>query len=449
MTALDRRLVCRFPNQGDVALGPRVFIGSSREGLAVAYAVQESLEADALCSVWTQGVFDLSESTLANLLAATTKVDFAIFVLTPDDVARIRDQEQRVARDNVVFELGLFIGTLGHERVYFLIPKADSEFHLPTDLAGITPGTYAFVEDEKDLLASVGPFCNKVRRQLGAVSAARNPVSEKQLMIPAIAQGKAPSSDIAPNNATPGKRESGVMHDDYGNTSIVLEAHAYFENRLADAFPGDRGLKEYRDADDAIARLERLLRNPIRFDRAVGHEVYSDPIWWFRGYASMPVEAFHRVDSTNCLLDRYELAIDRVVAGRNRRAKRSFVYVEVCAVPPTGLRSIGEDTIRDAAAEIGYYQEEYALFEGMPVTRECYDDAAAVIDGKLIDISGAELRVRFLTPYNFVIASKASPFNKPENCQESDRILNEILWGKTDVEELSHFAEHAPLPHMA
>jgi len=68
--------------------------------------------------------------------------DFGIFVFSPDDIVKMRGQEFQSARDNVLFELGLFIGRLGKERGIILLPRGQEDFHLPTDLLGITPGTY-------------------------------------------------------------------------------------------------------------------------------------------------------------------------------------------------------------------------------------------------------------------------------------------------------------------
>jgi hypothetical protein len=61
---------------------PRMFIGSSTEGLPVARALQAELEHDVDASVWSQGVFGLSASPLETLVETAASVDFAVFVLS-------------------------------------------------------------------------------------------------------------------------------------------------------------------------------------------------------------------------------------------------------------------------------------------------------------------------------------------------------------------------------
>ncbi|WP_205619161.1 hypothetical protein, partial [Komagataeibacter rhaeticus] len=48
---------------------PRMFIASSADHLDLAYATQEGLEHDVEATVWNQGVFTLSRSTMSTLLA--------------------------------------------------------------------------------------------------------------------------------------------------------------------------------------------------------------------------------------------------------------------------------------------------------------------------------------------------------------------------------------------
>lgn len=103
-------------------------------------------------------------NALDNLLEAARKFDFAVFVFQPDDISQMRDETVNTVRDNVVFELGLFIASLGKERVFFLVPKGSEEVHLPTDLIGVEPGHYVPPELDENIMSAIGPFCNKVRR---------------------------------------------------------------------------------------------------------------------------------------------------------------------------------------------------------------------------------------------------------------------------------------------
>lgn len=144
---------------------PKIFIGSSVEGLSVAYSIQQNLTHDADVTVWDQGVFELSKTTIESLLEILGKSDFGIFVFSPDDISIIRKENQNIVRDNVIFEFGLFIGKLGRQRVYFVIPS-NTEFHLPTDLLGITPGKYDPNREDKSLQAATGPVCHQIRLQL-------------------------------------------------------------------------------------------------------------------------------------------------------------------------------------------------------------------------------------------------------------------------------------------
>ena len=71
------------------------------------------LQSDISVDVWNQGtIFGLGTATLEALEQAVLAYDFAVFVFSPDDELQSRGKVKPVARDNVVFELGLFIGRL-------------------------------------------------------------------------------------------------------------------------------------------------------------------------------------------------------------------------------------------------------------------------------------------------------------------------------------------------
>ena len=144
----------------------RIFIASSAEGLEAAYAVQENLEYAFEVTVWPQGVFAPTKTVLESLCAAVTKFDAAVFVFSPDDVVEMRGAKTKKTRDNVVFELGLFIGSLGRGKCFILEPRGDEDISLPSDLLGITPGTFDANRGDGNLVAALGPACNRIKKAL-------------------------------------------------------------------------------------------------------------------------------------------------------------------------------------------------------------------------------------------------------------------------------------------
>jgi hypothetical protein len=139
----------------------RLFIGSSSEGLEIARHVQLEIEQDVECTVWHQGVFEPSANILDGLIQAAHANDFAVLILTPDDMRIKRDVGARCPRDNLLFELGLFMGTLGRERT-FMVHCRDQHIELPSDMAGIAAITFPHRSDG-NLRAALGPACTKLK----------------------------------------------------------------------------------------------------------------------------------------------------------------------------------------------------------------------------------------------------------------------------------------------
>lgn len=145
---------------------PRVFIGSSVEGLHIANAIQLLLEYAAEPTVWNQGVFEATSNTLDDLIELLDSIDFAVFVFSPDDVSKIRKQRFSVARDNVIFEMGLFIGRLGKKRVFYIIPRHREKFHLPSDLIGVNALDYDNQRTDANIQAALGSPCTKITERV-------------------------------------------------------------------------------------------------------------------------------------------------------------------------------------------------------------------------------------------------------------------------------------------
>jgi CRP/FNR family transcriptional regulator, cyclic AMP receptor protein len=155
----EREKFHRLPNPM-----PVIFIGSSVEGLAVARAIVAGFKFDKFVpKLWsTPGVFEPGGATLDTLMKEVDAADFAMFVFGPDDKITSRDERYRGPRDNVIFELGLFMGRLDRERA-LIVKEHSSDIKIPTDLLGVTPVTYVSKAGQ-DLASAVESVCNDVRK---------------------------------------------------------------------------------------------------------------------------------------------------------------------------------------------------------------------------------------------------------------------------------------------
>jgi len=115
----------------------RIFLGSSIEGLEVAKYVKKYFENENEfdCSIWNDDIFDYNENVLDILLTTINSFDYGIMIATKDDNLESRDETFKSIRDNIVFEFGLFLGSLGKSRSFLLREKGAK---LPSDLLGLT-----------------------------------------------------------------------------------------------------------------------------------------------------------------------------------------------------------------------------------------------------------------------------------------------------------------------
>ena len=212
-----------------------VFVGSSSEGVEFARAVRASLEQDAEVTLWEEGVFEVGQTFVESLTQALSRFDFAVLVLTPDDVVQSRSTALSGPRDNVIFELGLFMGKLGRGRT-FILQQSDSSLKIPSDLSGVTTAIYHWPRGDKNYRAAVATACDSIRdkiRSLGAlIKDTRDQfgsgldltrVKERDGMMCTSVSG----CEI---RVVHGRIED---HDGESTTAIVLPCNEYFDDRCA------------------------------------------------------------------------------------------------------------------------------------------------------------------------------------------------------------------------
>jgi hypothetical protein len=144
---------------------PRIFLGSSGKQAKLLQALTRGLEDIANVEPWTTS-FNPGTTTLERLVELAHEVDFAAFVFAQDDWTSKSPPEstnpesgQAAPRDNVVFEAGLFGGTLGMRRTFILHANGAK---LPTDLLGLTSIRY----DKATTTAEIKEICQKLRKAI-------------------------------------------------------------------------------------------------------------------------------------------------------------------------------------------------------------------------------------------------------------------------------------------
>jgi predicted nucleotide-binding protein len=122
---------------------PRVFIASSSEALGLAGSLKTALAVDPYeVKIWKDdGIFVPGMTNIEALEQELPRVDFAVLLLSPDDRVLSRWRWSRAPRDNLILELGLFIGAIGRRRAIMVHPRK-ARLKIPTDLLGVTPISY-------------------------------------------------------------------------------------------------------------------------------------------------------------------------------------------------------------------------------------------------------------------------------------------------------------------
>jgi CRP/FNR family cyclic AMP-dependent transcriptional regulator len=188
----------------------RIFVASSTEGAPVAHALRKSLHAElgggrALVELWSHK-FEYGDTAIEALEAVAEHADFAVVVMTPDDKTSSReDIDQPAPRDNLVFELGLFIGALGRERSIVARDFNDA-LKVPSDILSVTALTFDSASPDS-LDVSLQAECVRLAERIehlgprpkGTAPWRRTPSSAPPSPVPG---GRSPTSQMAADSAS-------------------------------------------------------------------------------------------------------------------------------------------------------------------------------------------------------------------------------------------------------
>ncbi|WP_221076283.1 TIR domain-containing protein [Agarivorans aestuarii] len=238
---------------------PRLFIASSAESLEIAEAVNVNLDHEFEVTIWKNGTFKLSSSTIDDLIEKSSTVDFALFIFAPDDIATIRSRKEHIVRDNVLFEMGLFIGAIGKERSFILKPR-DAEMHLPTDLLGTNPADYDSNRSDGDLVSATNRACSLIKSEVERIGLINY----------------ASLSETKRIQANPSEYE--LSEVDFGFLASCLQSHTSDPGGLA-FHQITSNLRHYNDALLQISAIKLvrmgLLEKTVLTDEQYDHDYYS------------------------------------------------------------------------------------------------------------------------------------------------------------------------------
>lgn len=140
----------------------KVFIGSSSEGTKIANEIRDRINEELgdwlECETWKDGgVFSLNRGTLESLVKASRKYDYGIMLASKDDVVIKRYKVFPAMRDNVLFEMGLFLGSLGLQRAFLI---THDKTVLPSDFNGVTVVKY----NDKNLESKIDDIIKELKK---------------------------------------------------------------------------------------------------------------------------------------------------------------------------------------------------------------------------------------------------------------------------------------------
>jgi hypothetical protein len=186
-------------------------------------------------------------------------------------------------------------------------------------------------------------------------------------------------------------------------------AAAFFDHRFKDAFPGVRELTVFDQRRDVAHRLGVLLRPPLTASLPEGDGGVS-PFWWTRGVRDLHVTQWHQLKPDVFLMDTQELRVSRIAAIPGAVYWQHFLYVECAPQQPTGLYRHTPEQIARAVGLFGFHDEEYCVYRFRLFTRREYDDGGYERRGRVQQFQHSpDLRIRYLTKYNFLIVQSQSP----------------------------------------
>lgn len=358
---------------------PRIFIGSSVEGLEIANAAQINLQLETEVTVWPQGIFQLSESSLDSLLKASKTFDFALLIFSPDDLVTLRQEENSAVRDNVVLELGIFMNQLGRQRVFIVVPEGSTDLRIPTDLIGVSPGYYETGRSDGNVIAATAPVCYQIKKQIAELGSLDH--GEESTGAIGIVQNTEVADDAV----------AGVPAISEADAASETEEHwieAYLDRRF----------------DDAIRLLEKRLTEESDPDQTrvlecwIGRAEYGRD--WAKGtsYLESMIEKYPNDEDpytqlayAHILRNQFQPAIDVIDMGLAKVTDRlPLLAAKSACYNRFEMADLAVATMKEAIVEFPVSYGSHLALADHFIKNDDYDDARSVLENGIVMVPNNE-----------------------------------------------------------
>jgi hypothetical protein len=142
-----------------------IFICSSSEALDVVLPLEELLiEKQFSPTIWRNGTFGLGQQYTESIIKASKEHDYAIIILSPDG-GKVNGSDTFSVKDNVIFEMGLFISAFNRERTFFLVEKTP-HLTLPSYISGLNTATYVYKSERELLKIELRNACTAIEKAI-------------------------------------------------------------------------------------------------------------------------------------------------------------------------------------------------------------------------------------------------------------------------------------------
>jgi CRP/FNR family cyclic AMP-dependent transcriptional regulator len=133
----------------------RLFLMTSKAASEAALAIEKACADQFTIVTWKEGGLQGANYSIASLEHVLDQSDVAIAIAEPS-------VEGLHGRDDIIFELGFFMGRLGRHRTFLIEPRGE-KMELPPELAGVNTLTYPH-HPGGDLTEALAPVCAKLTR---------------------------------------------------------------------------------------------------------------------------------------------------------------------------------------------------------------------------------------------------------------------------------------------